>query len=80
MNRDSSVVTYICYLLIRLIHDNINKIKISYKYKKEVRKLAFGDNGPRKKTPFEKLTLIVVIIMVLVTVGALVLSALSAVI
>jgi hypothetical protein len=42
--------------------------------------LAFGDNGPRKKTPFEKLTLIVVIIMVLVTVGALVLSALSAVI
>ena len=80
MNRDSSVVTYICYLLTRLIHDNINKIKISYKYKKEVRKLAFGDNGPRKKTPFEKLTLIVVIIMVLVTVGALVLSALSAVI
>ncbi|NLQ80602.1 DUF4044 domain-containing protein [Streptococcus mutans] len=80
MNRDSSVVTYICYLLIRLIHDNINKIKISYKYKKEVRKLVFGDNGPRKKTPFEKLTLIVVIIMVLVTVGALVLSALSAVI
>ncbi|AJD55166.1 hypothetical protein SMUFR_0693 [Streptococcus mutans UA159-FR] len=67
-------------MLIRLIHDNINKIKISYKYKKEVRKLAFGDNGPRKKTPFEKLTLIVVIIMVLVTVGALVLSALSAVI
>lgn len=80
MNRDSSLVIYICYLLIRLIHDNINKIKISYKYKKEVRKLAFGDNGPRKKTPFEKLTLIVVIIMVLVTVGALVLSALSAVI
>jgi hypothetical protein len=80
LNRDSSLVTYICYLLIRLIHDNINKIKISYKYKKEVRKLAFGDNGPRKKTPFEKLTLIVVIIMVLVTVGALVLSALSAVI
>ena len=80
MNRASSLVTYICYLLIRLIHDNINKIKISYKYKKEVRKLAFGDNGPRKKTPFEKLTLIVVIIMVLVTVGALVLSALSAVI
>ena len=73
-------MTYICYLLIRLIHDNINKIKISYKYKKEVRKFAFGDNGPRKKTPFEKLTLIVVIIMVLVTVGALVLSALSAVI
>ncbi|EJN93660.1 DUF4044 domain-containing protein [Streptococcus ratti] len=42
--------------------------------------MAFGDNGPRKKTPFEKLTLVVVIIMVLVTVGALVLSALSAVI
>ncbi|EMB86138.1 MAG: DUF4044 domain-containing protein [Streptococcus mutans] len=42
--------------------------------------MAFGDNGPRKKTPFEKLTLIVVVIMVLVTVGALVLSALSAVI
>ncbi|WP_168750255.1 DUF4044 domain-containing protein [Streptococcus mutans] len=42
--------------------------------------MVFGDNGPRKKTPFEKLTLIVVIIMVLVTVGALVLSALSAVI
>ena len=42
--------------------------------------MAFGDNGQRKKTGFEKLTLIVVIIMVLVTVGALVLSALSAVI
>ena len=42
--------------------------------------MAFGDEGKRKKTGFEKLTLIVVIIMVLVTVGALVLSALSAVI
>lgn len=32
--------------------------------------MAFGDNGQRKKTGFEKLTLIVVVIMLLVTVGA----------
>ncbi|WP_330950010.1 DUF4044 domain-containing protein, partial [Streptococcus anginosus] len=30
--------------------------------------MAFGDNGQRKKTGFEKLTLFVVILMVLVTV------------
>ncbi|MBM7636644.1 DUF4044 domain-containing protein [Streptococcus saliviloxodontae] len=41
--------------------------------------MAFGDNGPRKKTAFERLTLFVVIIMVVITVGALVLSALSAI-
>ncbi|MEY8700237.1 DUF4044 domain-containing protein [Streptococcus ferus] len=41
--------------------------------------MAFGDNGPKKKTPFEKLTLVVVIVMLLVTVGAVVFSALSAV-
>ncbi|EHJ52806.1 DUF4044 domain-containing protein [Streptococcus macacae] len=42
--------------------------------------MAFGDNGSHKKTAFERLTLVVVVVMVLVTVGALVLSALSAVI
>ena len=41
--------------------------------------MAFGDNGPKKKTPFEKLTLVVVIVMLLVTVGAVVFRALSAV-
>lgn len=46
---------------------------------KEVSTLAFGENGPRKKTGFEKLTLIVVILMVLVTVGGLVMSALSSI-
>ncbi|HEN0834273.1 TPA: DUF4044 domain-containing protein [Streptococcus agalactiae] len=40
--------------------------------------MAFGDNGQRKKTGFEKLTLFVVILMVLVTVGGLVFGAISA--
>ncbi|MET3634423.1 DUF4044 domain-containing protein [Streptococcus porcorum] len=40
--------------------------------------MAFGDNGPRKKTAFEKLTLVVVVLMVIITVGGLVLGALSA--
>ena len=44
----------------------------------EVTKVAFGDNGPRKKTGFEKLTLIVVILMVIVTLGGIVMSALGA--
>ena len=39
--------------------------------------MAFGDNGPRKKTAFEKLTLVVVIVMVLVTVGGLIATAIS---
>ena len=37
--------------------------------------MAFGENGPRKKTAFEKLTLVVVILMVLVTVGGLIATA-----
>ncbi|HEO7128087.1 TPA: DUF4044 domain-containing protein, partial [Streptococcus agalactiae] len=37
------------------------------------------DNGQRKKTGFEKLTLFVVILMVLVTVGGLVFGAISAI-
>ncbi|AAN00338.1 TPA: DUF4044 domain-containing protein [Streptococcus agalactiae] len=41
--------------------------------------MAFGDNGQRKKTGFEKLTLFVVILMVLVTVGGLVFGAISAI-
>lgn len=41
--------------------------------------MAFGDNGRRKKTGFEKLTMIVVIIMLIVTVGAIFASALSAI-
>ena len=40
--------------------------------------MAFGDNGQRKKTGFENLTLIVVVIMLLVTVGAIFASALGA--
>lgn len=44
----------------------------------EVVSVAFGDNGQRKKTGFEKLTLIVVVIMLLVTVGAIFASALGA--
>ncbi|CAM3323282.1 DUF4044 domain-containing protein [Streptococcus dysgalactiae subsp. equisimilis] len=39
--------------------------------------MAFGENGPRKKTTFEKVTMFVVILMVLVTVGGLIVSALS---
>lgn len=40
--------------------------------------MAFGDNGQRKKTPFERLTILVVLIMLIVTVGALVLGAVGA--
>ena len=32
--------------------------------------MAFGDNGQRKKTGFEKLTMLVVVIMLLVTIGS----------
>ena len=32
--------------------------------------MAFGDNGKRKKTFFEKLTMVVIVIMLIVTVGA----------
>ncbi len=41
--------------------------------------MAFGENGPRKKTVFEKLTLVIVILMVLVTVGGLIATAISAI-
>ncbi|MGT2925760.1 DUF4044 domain-containing protein [Streptococcus cuniculipharyngis] len=41
--------------------------------------MAFGDNEVRKKTLFEKLTLVVVVIMLLITIGAAVLTALSAI-
>ena len=34
--------------------------------------MAFGDNGPRKKSFFERLTVLVVLIMLVVTVGALI--------
>lgn len=40
--------------------------------------MAFGDNGSRKKTPFEWLTMLVIWIMLIVTVGALVLGAVGA--
>nr|WP_207927373.1 DUF4044 domain-containing protein [Streptococcus catagoni] len=43
----------------------------------EVIEVAFGENGPRKKTTFEKITMVVVILMVLVTVGGLIAGALS---
>ncbi|MBF7095126.1 DUF4044 domain-containing protein [Streptococcus sp. HF-1907] len=41
--------------------------------------MAFGDNGQRKKTTFEKITLLVVLIMVVITVGSLIMSAVSAI-
>ena len=41
--------------------------------------MAFGDEGKRKKTGFEKLTMVVVVIMIVVTVGAIIASALSAI-
>ena len=41
--------------------------------------MAFGDEGKRKKTGFEKLTLVVVVIMIVVTVGAIIASAVSAI-
>lgn len=41
--------------------------------------MAFGDHGPRKKTWFERLTLLVVIIMVIITVGGILLSAYTAI-
>lgn len=57
-----------------LIHGKIGMII----HKKEVGILAFGDNGPRKKSLFEKLTMVVVVLMIIITVGALVVGALSA--
>jgi hypothetical protein len=41
--------------------------------------VAFGDNGQRKKTGFEKLTMLVIVIMLLVTVGAIFAQAISAI-
>ena len=41
--------------------------------------MAFGDEGKRKKTGFEKLTRVVVVIMIVVTVGAIIASAVSAI-
>ena len=41
--------------------------------------MAFGDNGPRKKSFFERLTVSVVLIMLLVTVGALIFQAVASV-
>ena len=40
--------------------------------------MAFGDNGKRKKTMFEKLTLIVVLIMLFVTLVGIFATALGA--
>ncbi|RSJ43795.1 hypothetical protein D8819_00180 [Streptococcus gordonii] len=41
--------------------------------------MAFGDEGKRKKTGFEKLTMVVVVIMIVVTIGAIIASAVSAI-
>lgn len=41
--------------------------------------MAFGDNEVRKKTLFEKITLVVVVIMLMITIGAAVLTAISAI-
>ena len=40
--------------------------------------MAFGDHGKRKKTFFEKLTMLVIVIMLIVTVGAIFAAALGA--
>ena len=40
--------------------------------------MAFGDNGKRKKTFFEKLTMLVIVIMLIVTVGAIFATAIGA--
>ena len=42
--------------------------------------MAFGENGPGKKPAFEKMTLVVVILMVLVTVGGLIATAIGSII
>ncbi|MCO4483748.1 hypothetical protein Si130_00386 [Streptococcus infantarius subsp. infantarius] len=42
--------------------------------------MAFGENRPHKKTAFEKMTLVVVILMVLVTVGGLIATAIGSII
>ena len=39
--------------------------------------MAFGDNGPRKKTPFQKLTMTVVIVMISGTIGGILFTALA---
>ena len=41
--------------------------------------MAFGEIGPRKKTLFEKLTMVVVILMLLVTVGGIVAAAIGSI-
>lgn len=41
--------------------------------------MAFGENGPRKKTLFEKLTMVVVILMLFVTVGGIVAAAIGSI-
>ena len=41
--------------------------------------MAFGENGPRKQTLFEKLTMVVVILMLLVTVGGIVAAAIGSI-
>ena len=40
--------------------------------------MAFGDNGKRKKTPFEMITMVVIVIMLIVTVGAIFATAIGA--
>lgn len=40
--------------------------------------MAFGDNGKRKKSLFEKLTMVVIVIMLIVTVGAIFAAAFGA--
>ena len=44
----------------------------------EGEKMAFGDNGKRKKTMFEKLTLLIVLIMLFVTLAGIFATALGA--
>ena len=41
--------------------------------------MAFGDNGPKKKTPFERLTMFVILVMLIVTIAGIIVTAFSAI-
>ena len=58
-----------------LIHAKIIENRIEWN---EGEKMAFGDNGKRKKTMFEKLTLLIVLIMLFVTLAGIFATALGA--
>lgn len=51
---------------------------LNYNYIEKGEVMAFGDNGKRKKTLFEKVTLVVVLIMLFVTLAGIFATALGA--